>query len=206
MAQRDHLQPRSRRPRRAPSPKPASQRLHVVDLNGAFAGRSVNGAAVDAILAATDVPVQLGGGIRDMAAIEAWLDQRHRPRHPRHGRGARSGAGQGGGARLSRPGRRRHRRARRQGGGRAAGPRRPRWTPSSSPGASRTPASRRSSTPTSSATACSRASTSPRRWRSPTRCDPGHRLGRPRLACRYRAAARAGLRDPGRRHRRPRAL
>ena len=49
------------------------QRLHVVDLNGAFAGRSVNGAAVDAILAATTVPVQLGGGIRDMAAIEGWL-------------------------------------------------------------------------------------------------------------------------------------
>ncbi|MEJ0097962.1 MAG: 1-(5-phosphoribosyl)-5-[(5-phosphoribosylamino)methylideneamino]imidazole-4-carboxamide isomerase [Bauldia sp.] len=47
--------------------------LHVVDLNGAFAGRSVNGAAAEAILAATDLPVQLGGGIRDMAAIEAWL-------------------------------------------------------------------------------------------------------------------------------------
>ena len=51
------------------------QRLHVVDLNGAFEGRSVNGAAVDAILAATQVPVQLGGGIRDMAAIEGWLDR-----------------------------------------------------------------------------------------------------------------------------------
>jgi phosphoribosylformimino-5-aminoimidazole carboxamide ribotide isomerase len=48
-------------------------RLHVVDLNGAFAGRSVNGAAVEAILAATDVPVQLGGGIRDIAAVESWL-------------------------------------------------------------------------------------------------------------------------------------
>jgi phosphoribosylformimino-5-aminoimidazole carboxamide ribotide isomerase len=47
--------------------------LHVVDLNGAFAGRSVNGAAVEAILVATDLPVQLGGGIRDMAAIESWL-------------------------------------------------------------------------------------------------------------------------------------
>ena len=47
--------------------------LHVVDLNGAFAGRSVNGVAVEAILAATKVPVQLGGGIRDMAAIEGWL-------------------------------------------------------------------------------------------------------------------------------------
>ncbi|MEJ0011381.1 MAG: 1-(5-phosphoribosyl)-5-[(5-phosphoribosylamino)methylideneamino]imidazole-4-carboxamide isomerase [Bauldia sp.] len=50
-------------------------RLHVVDLNGAFAGRSENGAAVDAILAATDLPVQLGGGIRDMTAIESWLDK-----------------------------------------------------------------------------------------------------------------------------------
>ena len=47
--------------------------LHVVDLNGAFAGRPVNGAAVAAILAAARVPVQLGGGIRDMAGVEAWL-------------------------------------------------------------------------------------------------------------------------------------
>lgn len=48
--------------------------LHVVDLNGAFAGRSVNTAAVAAILAAAVVPVQLGGGIRDMAGIAAWLE------------------------------------------------------------------------------------------------------------------------------------
>jgi phosphoribosylformimino-5-aminoimidazole carboxamide ribotide isomerase len=47
--------------------------LHLVDLNGAFAGRPVNADAVDAILAATNVPVQLGGGIRDMATVEAWL-------------------------------------------------------------------------------------------------------------------------------------
>lgn len=49
--------------------------LHVVDLNGAFAGRSVNGAAVEAILAAVSgrMKVQLGGGIRDLAAIEGWL-------------------------------------------------------------------------------------------------------------------------------------
>src|ERR1700722_15588839 len=47
--------------------------LHVVDLNGAFAGRPVNAAAVAAILSATTVPVQLGGGIRDMAGIEGWL-------------------------------------------------------------------------------------------------------------------------------------
>jgi phosphoribosylformimino-5-aminoimidazole carboxamide ribotide isomerase len=49
--------------------------LHVVDLNGAFAGRSENGAAVAAILEAVDMPVQLGGGIRDLAAIESWLDK-----------------------------------------------------------------------------------------------------------------------------------
>ncbi|MFT6933246.1 MAG: phosphoribosylformimino-5-aminoimidazole carboxamide ribotide isomerase [Paracoccaceae bacterium] len=47
--------------------------LHLVDLNGAFAGEPVNGAAVEAILAETTVPTQLGGGIRDMATIEAWL-------------------------------------------------------------------------------------------------------------------------------------
>lgn len=47
--------------------------LHVVDLDGAFAGASVNQDAVTAILAAVDVPLQLGGGIRDMAAIETWL-------------------------------------------------------------------------------------------------------------------------------------
>jgi phosphoribosylformimino-5-aminoimidazole carboxamide ribotide isomerase len=47
--------------------------LHVVDLNGAFAGRPVNAAAVKAILGAVRIPVQLGGGIRDMAGIEAWL-------------------------------------------------------------------------------------------------------------------------------------
>ncbi len=49
--------------------------LHLVDLNGAFAGEPVNGAAVDAILRETHVPAQLGGGIRDMATIEAWLDK-----------------------------------------------------------------------------------------------------------------------------------
>jgi phosphoribosylformimino-5-aminoimidazole carboxamide ribotide isomerase len=47
--------------------------LHIVDLNGAFAGKPVNGPAVDAILSASTIPVQLGGGIRDLATIEAWL-------------------------------------------------------------------------------------------------------------------------------------
>jgi phosphoribosylformimino-5-aminoimidazole carboxamide ribotide isomerase len=49
--------------------------LHVVDLNGAFAGESVNGAAVEAILKAVNFPVQLGGGIRNLTHIENWLDK-----------------------------------------------------------------------------------------------------------------------------------
>ncbi len=49
--------------------------IHLVDLNGAFAGEPVNGAAVEAILAAIDVPAQLGGGIRDMATIEGWIEK-----------------------------------------------------------------------------------------------------------------------------------
>ena len=52
-----------------------AQWVHLVDLNGAFAGEPVNGGAVDAILAALDVPAQLGGGIRDMATIESWLSK-----------------------------------------------------------------------------------------------------------------------------------
>ncbi len=51
------------------------QWLHVVDLNGAFEGQSVNGAAVESILKATKNPVQLGGGIRTLAHIESWLDK-----------------------------------------------------------------------------------------------------------------------------------
>ena len=47
--------------------------LHLVDLNGAFAGRPMNADAVTAILESIDVPTQLGGGIRDMATIEDWL-------------------------------------------------------------------------------------------------------------------------------------
>ncbi len=49
--------------------------LHVVDLNGAFAGRSLNGGSVAAIRRAVDLRIQLGGGIRDHAAIEHWLEQ-----------------------------------------------------------------------------------------------------------------------------------
>jgi phosphoribosylformimino-5-aminoimidazole carboxamide ribotide isomerase len=47
--------------------------LHLVDLDGAFAGKPVNAAAVEAILAAIAIPVQLGGGIRNLAQIENWL-------------------------------------------------------------------------------------------------------------------------------------
>lgn len=50
------------------------QWLHLVDLNGAFAGKPVNAAPVREILAACPVPAQLGGGIRDMKTIESWLD------------------------------------------------------------------------------------------------------------------------------------
>ncbi|MEO0566638.1 MAG: 1-(5-phosphoribosyl)-5-[(5-phosphoribosylamino)methylideneamino]imidazole-4-carboxamide isomerase [Pseudomonadota bacterium] len=49
--------------------------LHLVDLNGAFAGEPVNAAPVEEILRRTKVPAQLGGGIRDMATIERWIDQ-----------------------------------------------------------------------------------------------------------------------------------
>ncbi len=48
--------------------------LHVVDLNGAFAGRSINAPAIRSILDAVKMPVQLGGGIRDTAGIESWLE------------------------------------------------------------------------------------------------------------------------------------
>ncbi|MFZ5691339.1 MAG: 1-(5-phosphoribosyl)-5-[(5-phosphoribosylamino)methylideneamino]imidazole-4-carboxamide isomerase [Pseudomonadota bacterium] len=49
--------------------------LHIVDLNGAFAGKPVNGHAVERILESTSMRVQLGGGIRDMATVEGWLDK-----------------------------------------------------------------------------------------------------------------------------------
>src|SRR4051794_33542723 len=49
--------------------------LHVVDLDGAFAGKPINTAAVEGIIEATDMPLQLGGGIRDIDTVEAWLDK-----------------------------------------------------------------------------------------------------------------------------------
>jgi phosphoribosylformimino-5-aminoimidazole carboxamide ribotide isomerase len=49
--------------------------LHIVDLDGAFAGKPVNAAAVDHILETIGIPVQLGGGVRDTATVEAWLEK-----------------------------------------------------------------------------------------------------------------------------------
>jgi len=49
--------------------------LHLVDLDGAFAGKPVNAAAVDRIVDAVKIPAQLGGGIRDRATIDTWLDK-----------------------------------------------------------------------------------------------------------------------------------
>ncbi|MEM6637336.1 MAG: 1-(5-phosphoribosyl)-5-[(5-phosphoribosylamino)methylideneamino]imidazole-4-carboxamide isomerase [Pseudomonadota bacterium] len=49
--------------------------IHLVDLNGAFRGKPVNGAAVEAILGSVSVPAQLGGGIRDMDTIAMWIDR-----------------------------------------------------------------------------------------------------------------------------------
>jgi len=49
--------------------------LHIVDLDGAFAGKPVNASAVDRILETIAIPVQLGGGIRNTATVEAWLDK-----------------------------------------------------------------------------------------------------------------------------------
>lgn len=49
--------------------------LHIVDLDGAFAGKPVNAAAVERVLETVNIPVQLGGGVRDTATVEAWLDK-----------------------------------------------------------------------------------------------------------------------------------
>ncbi|MBL4603262.1 MAG: 1-(5-phosphoribosyl)-5-[(5-phosphoribosylamino)methylideneamino]imidazole-4-carboxamide isomerase [Emcibacteraceae bacterium] len=55
--------------------KAGCQWLHIVDLNGAFAGRPVNGDAVTSILDSVNVPVQLGGGIRDLDTIQSWIEK-----------------------------------------------------------------------------------------------------------------------------------
>ena len=63
----------TRRRRRTRSRRQGFRYLHVVDLDGAFAGKPMNGAAVERILETVGLRVQLGGGIRDMATIEGWL-------------------------------------------------------------------------------------------------------------------------------------
>jgi phosphoribosylformimino-5-aminoimidazole carboxamide ribotide isomerase len=50
------------------------QWIHIVDLNGAFEGKSINKQAVESIVKSVNIPLQLGGGIRDLAAIENWLN------------------------------------------------------------------------------------------------------------------------------------
>ena len=63
-----------------------ARRLHLVDLNGAFAGKPINESAVKAILASVgdEIPVQLGGGIRDLDTIERYLDDGAQLHHHRH--------------------------------------------------------------------------------------------------------------------------
>ena len=63
----------TRRRRREAFERQGFTYLHVVDLDGAFAGKPANAEAVDAILARVTMPVQLGGGIRDLRTVEAWL-------------------------------------------------------------------------------------------------------------------------------------
>ena len=68
-----------------------ARRLHMVDLNGAFAGRPVNAEPVRRIADAfPDLPIQVGGGIRDAETIEAYLDAGVQMVHPRHQGGARA--------------------------------------------------------------------------------------------------------------------
>ena len=71
----------------------------MVDLNGSAEGRAVNGAAVEAILNAVSIPVQLGGGVRSLAEHRGLDRGRRQPGDPGHGGGARPGAGQDGRAR-----------------------------------------------------------------------------------------------------------
>ena len=180
--------------------------LHVVDLDGAFAGKPMNAAAVDAILQRIRIPVQLGGGIRDMKTVEGWLAKgvsrviigTAAVRDPAFVREAARAP--------SRQGRGRHRRQGRAGGGRGLGP--------------DLDAHRRGTRP--ALRGCGRGGDHLHRHRprrhsegpqhshdagaGPGRENPRHRLGRARLHGRYRAPARARLRDPRRRNLGPRPL
>ncbi len=89
--------------------------LHIVDLNGAFAGRPVNAPAVEAILGAVSIPAQLGGGIRDLATIEMWLGKGVRRVILGTAAVKNPAAGAGGMPKIPGPDRRRHRCAWRQG-------------------------------------------------------------------------------------------
>jgi hypothetical protein len=119
---RDRVQPRSRAQARSFAEQ-GFEYLHVVDLDGAFAGKPMNALAVEAMLKAVTMPVQLGGGIRDLKTVEAWLDKGIARVIIGTGRGARSGAGEERREKISRPRRGWPRRPRRQGCGRKAGPR-----------------------------------------------------------------------------------
>ena len=134
--------------------------LHVVDLDGAFAGQPMNAAAVERILAIG----QDEGAARRRRARHAHRGRLARKggraRHHRHVGAERPRLRARGRAAVSRPRRGRHRRARRPRRGRGLGAARPRCRRSTSAASSRMPASPRSSIPTSRATACCRASTS----------------------------------------------
>ena len=128
--------------------------LHVVDLNGAFAGRPVNADAVAAILAAVTHPGAARRRHPRHGRHRGLARRRRAPRHPGQRRGEDPDAGAGRLPRLSRPHRRRHRRARRHRRDRGLGRDLHDAAPSIWRCDSRTPASPRSSTPTSAATAC----------------------------------------------------
>jgi phosphoribosylformimino-5-aminoimidazole carboxamide ribotide isomerase len=69
------ISPRVRRRRRGRFEEQGFEYLHIVDLDGAFAGKPMNAAAVDRILETVGIPVQLGGGVRDTATVENWLEK-----------------------------------------------------------------------------------------------------------------------------------
>ena len=133
--------------------------LHVVDLDGAFAGRSVNGRAIAAVLEAVRLPVQLGGGIRTLSAIEEWL--KLGVRRVILGTAAAKGPGLVRAACSAFPGAVAIGIDARAGAVAVEGwAKHPRLSPKIWRAATRMPASQRSSTPTSTATGCLPASMS----------------------------------------------
>ena len=98
-----------------------AEMLHIVDLDGAFAGQPKNRAAIEAIVRAITIPSQLGGGIRDIATIEAYLVAGAVTGDHRHRRPAQSRTGPGGLRQVPRPDRGRHRCQERHGGGAGLG-------------------------------------------------------------------------------------